>query len=188
LFPSLKDTEVVFMYGDYLQVAAADSPLTFIPPSMYGPPELVHVDWKDTTDPGLVIKKIGQGKIAWMPWDLGGLYYKHSSEAHSRLLSDLIDAMLPAGRQLTSNAHPLVQITFMRQRDRHLMHFINLTGHSDTAYFNPIPISGIHVRVKGNFRTANAVRSKQDIAVKNDAGFSEFTLPALDEYELVDLG
>ena len=38
LFPSLKDTEVVFMYGDYLQVAAADSPLTFIPPSMYGPP------------------------------------------------------------------------------------------------------------------------------------------------------
>jgi len=188
MFPSLKETDVVFMYGDYLQVEAADSPLSFIPPSMYGPPELVHVDWKDTNDPGLVIKNIGQGKIAWMPWDIGGLYYKHSSESHSHLLSDLIDAMLPTGRQLTSNAHPLVQITYMRQKDRHLMHFMNMTGHSDTAYFNPIPMRDIHVRVNGNFRSANAIRSGQSIAVKSEAGFAEFTLPSLDEYELLDLG
>jgi hypothetical protein len=188
LFPSLKETDVVFMYGDYLQVEAADSPLTFIPPSMYGPPELVHVDWKDTNDPGLVMKDIGQGKIAWMPWDIGGLYYKHSSEAHSRLLSDLIDAMLPSGRQLTSNAHPLVQITFMRQRNRFLMHFINLTGHSDTAYFKPIPLSDIQVRVRGKFTSAKAVRSEKSISVKNDAGFSEFTLRSLDEYELLEFG
>ena len=187
LFPSLKETDVVFMYGDYLQVEGADSSLTFIPPSMYGPPELVHVDWKDTDDPGLVIKNMGQGKIAWLPWDIGSLYYKHSSEAHSRLLGDLVDDMLPAGRQLTSNAHPLVQITFMRQKYRHLMHFINLIGHSDTAYFNPIPLTDIHVRVKGNFRVAKAVKSGQNVAVKTDAGFSEFTLPALEEYELLDL-
>ena len=187
LFSSLKETDVVFMYGDYLQVEGKDSPLTFIPPSMYGPPELVQVDWKDTDDPGLVIKSMKQGKIAWLPWDIGGLYYRHSSEAHSRLLGNLIDSMLPAGRQLTSNAHPLVQITIMRQKERRLMHFVNLTGHSDTAYFNPIPMSNIRVRVKGNFRSAKAVKSGQSIAVKNDAGFSEFTLPVLDEYELLDL-
>ena len=75
----------------------------------------------------------------------------------------------------------------MRQKDRHLMHFINLTGHSDTAYFNPIPMTEIHVRVKGNFRVAKAVKSGQNIAVKTDAGFSEFTLPTLEEYELLDL-
>ena len=116
LFPSMKEIDVVFMYEDYLQVQAADSPITFIPPAMYGPPELVDIDWKDTEDPGLVMKEMGQGKVAWLPWDIGGLYYRHSSEAHSRLLSDLIDAMLPNGRQLTSNAHPLVEITFMSQR------------------------------------------------------------------------
>ena len=60
------------MMGDYLQVEPqGDSPITFIPPSMYGPPEFVHVDWKDTADPGLVMKNIGQGKVAWLPWDLG---------------------------------------------------------------------------------------------------------------------
>ncbi len=48
MFPSLKSTDVMFMYGDYLEVEAT-GPLTFIPPSMYGPPELVHVDWKRAT-------------------------------------------------------------------------------------------------------------------------------------------
>jgi hypothetical protein len=185
MFPSFSETDVVFMYGDYAQVEAADSPLTFVPPSMYGPPELVGVDWKETQDPGLVIRNIGQGTIAWLPWDIATLYYRHSSEAHSKLLSDLIDHLLPAGRQLTTNAHPLVQITFMRQHDRYLMHFINLTGHADTAYFDPIPLSEIRVRVKASFRSAQALRSNQSIAVKNNAGYSEFSLPRLDEYELL---
>ena len=187
MFPLLSETEVVFMYGDYTQVQVADSPLTFVPPSMYGPPELVGVDWKETNNPGLVIRNIGKGTIAWLPWDIAGLYYRHSSEGHSRLLSDLIDHLLPAGRQLTTNAHPLVQITFMRQKDRHLMHFINLTGHADTAYFNPIPMSGIRIRVNGSFSSAKALRSDQVITIKNNAGYSEFMLPALDEYELVHL-
>ena len=60
MFPSLADTDVIFMYGDYLEVKGS-GPLTFIPPSMYGPPEFVHVDWKDTESPGLVIKEYGKG-------------------------------------------------------------------------------------------------------------------------------
>jgi hypothetical protein len=188
MFPSLKDTDVVFMYGDYLQVQAeAGSPITFIPPSMYGPPEFVHIDWKDTDDPGLLMKDIGKGKLAWLPWDIGSLYYRHSSEAHSRLLSDLIDSMLPQGRQLTSNAHPLVEITFLRQKGRHQMHFINLSGHADTAYFNPIPMTNIKVRVKGSFQSARALRSGETIAITNSGGYAEFTLPSLDEYELLEL-
>jgi hypothetical protein len=189
MFPSLKETDVVFMYGDFLQTQPqGDSPITFIPPSMYGPPEFVHVDWHDTDEPGLVLKEMGKGKIAWLPWDTGRLYYFHSSEAHSRMLSDLVDYLLPDGRQLTSDAHPLVEITFMRQGGRHLMHFINLSGHSDTAYFQPVPMTNIQVRVKGHFQSARAVRLGQAIALRADSGYTQLTLPRLDEYELLDLG
>jgi hypothetical protein len=188
MFPSLKETDVVMMYGDYLQVQPEGSnPITFIPPSMYGPPEFVHIDWKDTEDPGLITKSIGQGKVAWLPWDIGGLYYRHSQEAHSRLLSDLIDGMLPDGRQLKTNAHPLVQITWMRQRDWRLVQLVNLSGHSDTAYFNPVAMMGIRIAVKGSVRSAQAVRSGQNLAVANDGGYAQFVLPALDEYELIEL-
>ncbi|HEX4759072.1 MAG TPA: hypothetical protein VH308_13870 [Terracidiphilus sp.] len=188
LFPSLKDTDVVFMYGDYRQVKAeGESAITFIPPSMYGPPEFVHIDWKDTEDAGLVTKSIGAGKIAWLPWDIGGLYYRHSSEAHAKLMSDLIDSMLPSGRQLTTNAHPLVEITVMRQNERLLLHLVNLSGHSDTAYFDPIRMTGINIGVKGSFRSARAVRSGESMSVANSTGYARFQLAALDEYELIEL-
>ena len=95
--------------------------------------------------------------------------------------------MLADGRQLMSNAHPLVEITFMRQGDRHLVQLINLSGHSDTAYFSPVRMTNIEINVKGNFHSARAVMSGQSITVANNNGYAQFTLPALVEYELVDL-
>jgi hypothetical protein len=68
------------------------------------------------------------------------------------------------------------------------MHFINLSGHSDTAYFRPIPMSNIQVSVKGKIRSGRALRSGQMVAITQNAAYSEFTLPLLEEYELVDLG
>ena len=164
------------------------SPLTFVPPSMFGPPEKVHVDMEDTAIPGLVLKDHGRGKVAWLPWDLGRLYYRHSQASHAGLFHDLIDLLLPAGRQVRTDAHPLVEITLMRRRDTHLLHFINLSGHSQTGYFDPVPMSRIRVAVAGDFRSARAVRGGQDLAVTHQDGASEFTLPTLATYELVELG
>ncbi len=78
--------------------------------------------------------------------------------------------------------------TFMRQSDRHLLQCINLSRHADTDYFNPVPMTNIQARVRGNFRSARALRSGQKIEVIQNAGYAEFTLPALPEYKLLDLG
>ncbi len=186
LFPSLMSTNVMFMYGDYLEVEG-QSPLTFIPPSMFGPPELVHTDWKDTTAPGLILKDHGAGRVAWLPWDIGALYYHHSSQAHAGLLRDLMDHLLPRGRQLKTNAHPLVETVLMRQGGRHLLHLINLSGHSQTAYFDALPVNGIRVQVAGAFRSARLVVAGQDLAVSRAGDYTGFTVPVLGQYELVDL-
>ncbi len=186
MFPSLKSIDITFFYGDYLEVEAK-GPLTLIPPSLYGPPELVKVGWKDTNAPGLIFKDYGSGKVAWLPWDLGSLYYKHSSEAHAGLMRDLIDGLLPGGRQLKTTAHPLVEITLMRQKNRTLMHFINISGHSQTAYFSAVPMTDIQVQVMGAFRSARAIRTGRTIALARAGGYTTFTLPSLDEYEMVEL-
>jgi hypothetical protein len=186
LFPSLKSTDLVFFYGNYLQVEAT-GPLTLIPPSLYGPPELVKVGWQETDAPGLILKDYGAGKVAWLPWDIGSLYYKHSSEGHAGLMRDLIDQLLPAGRQLKTNAHPLVEITLMRQKNRTLIHFINLSGHSQTAYFPSVPMTDLKVQMKGGFRSARAIRAGRPLALAHAGQYTSFTLPALQEYELVEL-
>jgi hypothetical protein len=186
MFPSLKSIDITFFYGDYLEVEGK-GPLTLIPPSLYGPPELVKVGWKDTNAPGLIFKNYGSGKVAWLPWNLGSLYYKHSSEAHAGLMRDLIDQLLPNGRQLKTNAHPLVEITLMRQKNRTLMHFINISGHSQTAYFSPVPMTDIKIQVKGAFRSARAIRADHAIALARGQEYTTFTLPSLKEYELIEL-
>ncbi|MCW5977591.1 MAG: hypothetical protein KIT09_05920 [Bryobacteraceae bacterium] len=190
LFPSLKETDVVFLYGDYAEPPPQPKPaLTLIPPAMFGPPEKVWADKVETDKPGLLIQDLGKGKIAYLPWDAAGLYYRYSSHAHSALLSDLIDHLLPSGRQLTTNAHPLVEITVMRQpkRNRTLVHFVNLSGHSQTAYFDPVPMRGIEVELAADFRRARLARDGRALPVKREGRAGTFTLLELGGYEVVEL-
>jgi hypothetical protein len=156
---------------------------------MFGPPEKVWVDKVETTTPGLIVASHGDrgGRIAYVPWDVGGLYYRHSSRGHAGLMADLIDHLLPLprGRQLKTSAHPLVEITVMRQSDRKrtLVHLVNLSGHSDTAYFDPLPMHDISIDLGAGFTTARAMVANQLLPV--DRG--RFVLPSLGAYEVIVL-
>ena len=185
--PSLKDTDLMMTDGPYTEVETEGNPwLTLVPPSFIGPPELVHIDMKDTSKPGLVFSKRGKGTVAWIPWDLGALYYRESLPAHAALFRDVVNRLNPH-RQLLTDAHPLVEITWMKQDGRQLLHMINLSGHSDTSYFPPVPMDDIRIRVAGAFSSARTLRTPSQIVVKVTDGYSEFTVPRLRDYELVVL-
>ena len=190
LFPSLRNTKLLFLDGVYVELARqANPPLTLIPPAMFGPPEKVWTDKVETETPGLLLTDYGKGRLGYIPWDVGGLYYRHSSEGHRGLVADLIDHLLPNGRQLRTAAHPLVEITVMRQpkRDRRLVHFVNLSGHADTAYFAPVEMRNIEVQLTGEFRKARSVRLGASLPVRRAGRYGEFTLPELAAYDVVVL-
>jgi hypothetical protein len=191
LFPSLKDTDLLLLNGAFTEVretgpAALTPALTMVPPSMIGPPELVHVDQKDTDIPAMLTRRAGQGSITWIPWDLGGLYYKLSLPAHAGLFRDLVSHLI-ATPQVRTDAHPLVEMTLMRQGSRMLLHLINLSGHADTGYYAPIPMKDIHVSVAGSFAGAKTVREAGVLTVRRTGGYSEIVIPTLRDYELVVL-
>ncbi|HKX29745.1 MAG TPA: hypothetical protein VJ302_18790 [Blastocatellia bacterium] len=185
--PSLKETDLLMLNGAFTEVRA-DSPaiLTLVPPSMFGPPEFIHIDLKDTDTPAIVFKQLGRGTVAWIPWNLGGMYYRHSLPSHAGLFRDVLN-YLEAPRQIRTNAHQLVEMSLMRQNGRTLLHLINLSGHSQTAYFAPIPMSGIEVRVAGAFKAARTIRTPGNLEIKVKDGYSGFTIPYLSDYELVVL-
>jgi hypothetical protein len=187
-FPSLKDTNLLFLDGPFVELGPVDPPLlTLIPPAMFGPPEKVWSDKVETTIPGLVFADHQKGRVGYIPWDVGGLYYRHSSPAHAGLMTDVIDHLLPRGRQLRTNAHPLVEITVMEQpaRQRTLLHFVNGTGHSGTAYFPPVELRNIQVSLARPVRRARAVGSDRALAVSSADGYATITLPSLNAYEVV---
>ncbi|MCX6632434.1 MAG: hypothetical protein NTW28_32925 [Candidatus Solibacter sp.] len=153
---------------------------------MIGPPEKVHVDIQDTTTPAIVTRSLGQGAVAWLPWELGALYYRHSLLAHAGLFRDVIAKLHPQ-RQLNTNAHPLVEVTLMRQAGSTQLHLINLSGHSQTAYLPPVPMREIRVDLLGAFRSARTLRHPIDLKIRVHDGYSEIILPELLDYELVIL-
>jgi hypothetical protein len=188
--PSLAGTDVLFVDGDYVELAPIDPPLlTLIPTAMFGPPEKVWADKRETTVPGLVVATHGEGRVAYVPWDVGGLYYRHSSPAHAALLADVIDQLLPNGRQIRTDAHPLVELTLMAQpaRGRTLVHLVNGSGHQDTAYFAPIPMRDIRVELPGTVRRVRAVALGRSLRVTSADGASVVTLPRLDAYEVLEV-
>jgi hypothetical protein len=188
--PSLNDTNLLFLDGDYLELPPAESsPLTLIPAAMFGPPEKVWGDKVETSVPGLVFADHGRGRVAYLPWDVGGLYYRHSSPAHAGLLADVIDRLLPEGRLIRTNAHPLVEITVMTQpaRTRTVVHLVNGTGHSGTAYFAPLELRDLEIEIALPVTRARAVDLGQTLAVSSRGRYRTFTLPRLREYEVIVL-
>ena len=186
-FPSLRDTDLLLLNGPFTTVkASAAAALTLVPPSMIGPPEFIHIDVHDTATPALATARIGKGNVVWLPWNLGALYYRLSLPAHAGLFRDIFDRIEPS-RQLRTDAHPLVEMSLMRQSGRTLLHLINLSGHSETGYFPPVPMPPIHIRIAGEFHSARTVRTPSALPVQAAAGFTEFTVPGLNDYDLVVL-
>jgi hypothetical protein len=188
--PSLRHTGLIFVDGEYLEVAPLQRPiLTLIPTAMFGPPEKVWSDKIETDVPGLVFTDHGKGQAAYLPWDVGALYYRHSSEAHRGVLADVIDRLLAGGRRLRTNAHPLVEMTLMDQpaRGRTLIHLVNGTGHHDTAYFPPLEIRDIRIDLALDVRRVRAVALDRTLPVTANGRFRSFTVPRLEAYEVVVL-
>jgi hypothetical protein len=190
LFPSLKSTNLLLVDGDYLELPPLEKPLlTLIPPARFGPPEKVWTDKIETDKPGLLMTAHGAGRVAFLPWDVGGLYYRISSPSHAALMADLIDQLLPEGRQLKTNAHPLIEITVMRQRERGrtLVHLVNLSGHSQTAYFEPLETRDLRVELAGAYASARSETLERALPVERSGRHTAFTLPRLGGYDVVVL-
>jgi hypothetical protein len=75
----------------------------------------------------------------------------------------------------------------MKQGDHHLVQLVNLSGHSQTGYFDAVPMTNIEVQVRGTFHSAKAAASGRDLPLSRQGEYSGFTVPALAEYEMIEL-
>jgi len=188
LLPSLGGVQLLMLQGEYAEAEGkTGGALTLVPPSIIGPPEKIHTDMKETDKPGMLLEKRGAGEYVWLPWEAGSMYYRYSLPAHAAVLRDVVSHLLQGKRQLRTNAHPLVEMSLMRQRGRTLLHLMNLSGHSQTAYFAPVPMFDIEIDVEGGYRKARAVRSGAELTLRSQDDRSRLVLPRLVDYELIVL-
>ncbi len=185
-FPSLKDANVIFCEGQYLELEpTSNTAVTFIPPSQFGPPDKVSTLKEVTNKPGLIQKNIGKGKIAFIPWHIGDLYYKFGNDKHRLFISDLVNNLLPEHkRQLVTNAHPSVEIIFMNQekKKRSLLHMINMSGYNATTFFDAVEMKNISIHIKGGFKKAVIMDGQKTLTTKISNGYTDLLVPSLKEF------
>jgi len=163
--------------------------LTFVAPMVEQPAEFAHRDLRQTDIPALITRQVGKGRIAFLPWDIGGLYASGSLPIHADLFTDIVDSLVGNIRQIRSNAHRSVEMVLMSQPDkrRTILHLINCSGQSQNKYFPPIPIHSIDIDLPGSFSTAKARAAGADLKIANREGRSFLTLAVLNGYEAIVL-
>jgi hypothetical protein len=190
LLPSLKETRTLFMSGPYVEYAGhEESPLQLQPPALFGPPEMVSSPHRPASGPGLLVRDVGRGRLAYLPWNAPALYYEHSNLALRRLLTDLADDLLPEGRQVETDAHPLVEMVLMEQpsRGRTLLHLLNQSGRLGAAASRALPVGAFQVTLAGPFQRAHSRRLGRDLPLAVEGGSVSFRMPRLEEYDVVVL-
>jgi hypothetical protein len=163
--------------------------LSFVPPMIENPAEVSQSDMKQTQIPAVLFRDHGAGRLAYLPWDLGALYDRMAIPAHGNLLTDLVDHLLPSGRQLESDAHSSVEmvLAYQDKTRRYFLHLINLSGQTQNNYMDAITMGPIRISIAGKFKAAKARDSNMELPVTNNNGRCEFSLPLLKEYEVIVL-
>lgn len=187
LFPRTSKLKVIYNASDYTELKPDPSAsLLLIPPAMSSPPELAGNGMKVSDKPGLIIRKYGKGNIAYVPWNAGAQYSAQATTSISLLFNELIDHLINRERELITDAHPLVEISWMKNTDLnvHLLHLINNTGQLHGSNNILIPLQNMTFKVKGNYKKAYTISGK-NLSAKIENGYTVFTVPTLNAYDLV---
>ena len=176
--PSLKDTDLLFLDGDYVELAPVDRPAAHADSDGDVRPagKSVERQGRDDACPGSCSPTTERGASRTFRGTSAASTTATARQAHAGLMADVIDRLLPDGRQLKTDAHPLVEMTVMDQpaRGRTLVHLVNGTGHQDTAYFPPVELRDIRIELARDVRRVRAVESRP-----GPAGHDQRTLPVV---------
>ena len=143
---------LIFLDGSYLYTTlkeGAETLWNLVPPCIFGPPEKVWIDKVESDLPGVIKYSYGKGETAYFPWNVGRLYYRHSSPGHEQAVLSMLMDLSNGERQIVTNAHPLVEIELSANSvGNHVLSLVNSSGHQSTAFFEPVPMHDIEVKMR----------------------------------------
>jgi hypothetical protein len=148
-----EDTDIV-PFGGRVEIVrvepGAEVPLTLVPDSPQSPPENVWMREPRTAIPGLVLRAAaGRGRVAYLPADLDRCFGRDRIPDHGRLLANLVRWASRAPMPLVVDGPGLLDCSLYRQKDRLVLHVVNLTN---PAAFHPYatdlhPVGPLRVRL-----------------------------------------
>lgn len=176
------ETDWVFLDKRYRPMELAEDNeglLPLISSAPFGPPEFCY--GHEVTGQSAV--SVREGRLAYVPFMLGSLYYQHGFTEFKHLLLDLLDRLRGTENQpFTTNAPPCVEMFWHRCGEgRMLLQLLNHSGYNGMTVEPPLPIFDIQVEIKGQ-AAKKAVALEPDGEKPMDLQGEKLPIPVLAQY------
>jgi len=166
-------------------------PVTLIPAYPDLPMEKVYVRQPKTDVPQVLLREVGEGRVAYFPWDVGRTFWEVLAPDHLKLLRNAV-AWATREEPPVSVAGPgVLDVTVWRQRDSLTVHLVNLTNpmmmKGPVRELLPIGEQRVRLRMPVGVR-AKAVRllvSSEMPAFHESGGWLELVVPSILAHEVV---
>ena len=197
IFRGFEETDILPFGGTLssLQVdASVQVLLTFVPPFPIYPPETAWTRQPSTIIPGLILNESHRGRVAFLPADLDRRFGRDNLSDHGDLLANVVRWTARDKIPLRVDGVGLVDCHVYQQRDRLILHIVNLTsaGTWRAPIDEFIPIGSLRVRVQvpagGRPKGAQLLVADEPVRINVRDGWATLTVKSIIDHEVVILG
>jgi Hypothetical glycosyl hydrolase 6 len=187
----------ILSFGGRLQPLSVGSNaqvlLTFIPPFPETPPELVWMREPKTDIPGLIVNESGGGRVVFMPADIDRRFALYNLPDHGDLLANIVRWAAGDSIPLAVQGPGLLDCELYRQRDRLILHVVNLTSAGtwrapvdELIAVGPIQIAArLPDGISATRCRSLATGGGGPIASRIENGWIKFALPSVLDHEVI---
>jgi hypothetical protein len=195
IFKGFEETDIV-PFGGMLYDLKVDSGAqvlaTFVPQFPVYPPETAWMREPITKVPGIIVRETQQGgRVAFLPADLDRQYAINNHPDPANLIRNIVRWALRGNEILQVEGVGLVDVHLYEQKNRMVLHVVNLT--SASTWRQPleelIAVGPFHIKLKlqkgVRGRNADSKVSKEKIKTDIADGWLNFTLASVLDHELI---
>jgi hypothetical protein len=131
-------------------LAAFPSPVTLIPSYPDLPMEDVYPRIEKTDERELYLREVGQGRVAYFPWDIDRTFVDVLNAEHGRLLANAVTWAADEAPPATVTGPGIIDVAVWRQQSSMTVHLVNLTNPMmmKGPFRELLPIGPLDVRLR----------------------------------------
>jgi hypothetical protein len=190
ILEGFEETDII-PFGGLLNDMKVDSGaevlMTFVPQFPVYPPETAWMRDPVTNIPGVIVRD----KVVFMPANVDTQYAVNNHPDHANLIKNMVRWMLGEDEVVKVESPGLLDVHLYEQKNRLVMHIVNLTSAATwrqplEEYISVGPVK-VNVRLPRDVRGKNAelkvMSAKTNTQVKN--GWVTFDIPSILDHEMI---
>jgi hypothetical protein len=173
------------------QGAWPKSPLTVVPSYPDLPMEEVYPRIGSTQTPGVLVRRVGAGRVVYFPWDIDRTFWEVLSPDHGILLANAVRWATNEPQPLEVKGPGVVDVSMWQQRQSVTVHLVNLTNPMmmKGPFREIIPVGPQRIRVRlptgAKGGAVKALVSGQKLQWREESNWIELTTPPIGLHEVI---